>query len=209
MSAKINILGRLRKGQVPLTEVKIPKKHYVIAPMDEVDLLTHFIQQAESLSATVYQAENEQDALDSLHQIIAEDTAILAWDFDQIPLKNLEKSLNENNITLADSCDATIRVGITGVEVALAATGSIVISAGEGKARSVSLLPYVHVAIIREKQIVPHLDAWIEVQSQDKKAFREIGNHIVITGASRTADIGMELVLGAHGPAELHILILP
>ncbi|MCA9912337.1 MAG: LUD domain-containing protein, partial [Anaerolineae bacterium] len=56
--------------------------------------------------------------------------------------------------------------------------------------------------------ILPHFEAWIAQQGADAENFRQSGNHVVITGASRTADIGMELVLGAHGPADLHIIIL-
>jgi L-lactate dehydrogenase complex protein LldG len=70
------------------------------------------------------------------------------------------------------------------------------------------LLPHVHVAIIRAEQILPHLEAWLNQQSQDLSEFRKVGNHIIITGASRTADIAMELVLGAHGPAHLHVIIV-
>lgn len=209
MSAKDNILQRLRKGQQPFTDVPLVTERNVIVPMDDVNLLERFVEQATVLSAYVHQVDDEQSAIDAVLNIIGDDTTVLAWDFEHIPLAKLSDTLSENNISIADSRDGSIRVGITGAETALSATGSLVISAKEGKPRSVSLLPHVHIAIIKQSQIFPHFDAWIELQSQDIKAFRDIGNHVVITGASRTADIGMELVLGAHGPAELHIIILP
>lgn len=209
MSAKDNILKRLRQGAQPFQDVQPITERIAMVPMDGVDLLSHFIQQAKALSAHAYEASNEEEALNAIIQIIDDDKAILAWDFEHIPLANLENALASKNITVADPHNGNIRVGITGIEAALAATGSIVISAKDGKPRSVSLLPYVHVAVVKQSQIMPHLDTWLQQQHEDKENFRSVGNHVVITGASRTADIGMELVLGAHGPAELHLVIVP
>lgn len=208
MSTKNNILKRLRSGQKPFANIQPITEHNIIAPMDDVDLLERFVQQAEALSTQVHQLDNEQSAIDTLMTIIGDDKTVLAWEFNHIPLANLRDHLQKYDIEVADSRDASVRVGITGAEVALAATGSLVISAKEGKPRTVSLLPHVHVAIITREQILPHFDAWIEQQARSVDDFRKIGNHVVITGASRTADIGMVLVLGAHGPAELHIIIL-
>lgn len=208
MSARDNILKRLRTGNAPFTDVDPVTERHVVVPMDGVDLLESFVEQATALSAHLHHADDEQSALDYVQQVIGGDKTILAWDFAHIPLPMLADHLAQSSISVADPRDGTVRVGITGVEAALAATGSLVISAKDGKPRSVSLLPYVHIAVLRKDQILPHFDAWIDQQSQDTGAFRAIGNHVMITGASRTADIGMELVLGAHGPAELHIVIL-
>lgn len=208
MSAKQNILKRLRAGQTPFTDVQPITERNVIVPMDDVDLLERFVQQAEALSAHVHQCDTDQDAVDMILRVIGDDKSVLAWDFEHIPLNSLADSLHGNGIHVADPRDGSVRVGITGAEAALAATGSLVISAKEGKLRSVSLLPYIHIVLITKSQILPHFDAWIEQQSQKQNNFRDVGNHVVITGASRTADIGMELVLGAHGPAELYIVIV-
>jgi L-lactate dehydrogenase complex protein LldG len=116
--------------------------------------------------------------------------------------------LAEKGIQVADPRDGSVRVGITGVEAALGATGSLVMSALPGKPRSVSLLPHVHIAVLTEAQILPHFEAWIAQVRTSTDSFRQTGNHIIITGASRTGDIGFELVLGAHGPAVLHVIIL-
>lgn len=208
MSAKDNILKRLRAGKQPFTDVAAIDERTLVVPMEGVPLLETFIAKAEALSAHVMQAVSKQDALDYILEIIGADQQVLAWDEDQLPLDALHQALADNNISVADSRDGSVRVGITGVEAALAATGSLIISAKEGRPRSVSLLPYVHIAIVEQEQLLPHFEAWIAQQSADTASFRQSGNHVVITGASRTADIGMELVLGAHGPADLHIIIL-
>lgn len=208
MSAKDNILKRLHKASEPFTTVQAISERTVMSPVQDADLLELFIEQTKALSANVFQANTTQEAIDYILKTIAEEKTILAWDFEYIPLDGLEKSLKTKDITVADARDGNVRVGITGVDTALAATGSLIISAREGRARTVSLLPYIHIAVVRKEQILPHLDAWLEQQSQNTQEFRQTGNHVVITGASRTADIGMELVLGAHGPADLHIIIL-
>jgi L-lactate dehydrogenase complex protein LldG len=102
-----------------------------------------------------------------------------------------------------------MRVGITGVDAALAATGSLVLAAGVGKHRVTSLLPPLHIAVVRASQIMPDLESWVAMQrAQGLDAFRRMSSVIVISGPSRTADIAMQLIMGMHGPAELHIILI-
>jgi L-lactate dehydrogenase complex protein LldG len=100
-------------------------------------------------------------------------------------------------------------VGITGADYALADTGTLVLLAGERRARSVSLVPPVHVAILKPRQIVSGLNDLIPFLNGAAQAGRDFTSAVTfITGPSRTADIELTLVIGVHGPQELHVILL-
>jgi L-lactate dehydrogenase complex protein LldG len=134
---------------------------------------------------------------------------VLRWDEAHIPVKGLTEALQQHGIAQADDHDASVHIGITGADSAIASTCSLVLQCGDGKPRTVSLLPYVHVAVVRAEQLLPNMEAWYKQQADsDLNAFRESSMTNIVSGASRTADIGMELVQGAHGPAELHCIVI-
>ena len=101
-------------------------------------------------------------------------------------------------------------VGITGVEFALAETGSLVVTSLTEGAQLASLAPPVHVALYRRSQLVASLDEVLErlpVASHPDLALP--GRSVVfITGTSRTADIEQILIRGVHGPGELHAILV-
>jgi L-lactate dehydrogenase complex protein LldG len=94
-------------------------------------------------------------------------------------------------------------VGVSRAAFGLADTGSVVLAAGPEEPRARSLLPPVHVTILEAERILPGL----------ADLFRELGGELpsalaIVTGPSRTADIEQKLVIGVHGPGEVHIVIL-
>jgi len=98
-------------------------------------------------------------------------------------------------------------VGVTTCEALIARTGSIMVSNGNMAGRRLSIYPHVHVVIAYTSQIVMDLKDGFEVLRS------KYGQHIpsmisTITGPSRTADIEKTLVLGAHGPKQLYLLLL-
>ena len=98
-------------------------------------------------------------------------------------------------------------VGITGVEFGIAETGSIVLSADQEHSLLTSLVSGIHIALIWPDQIVADLMDW--TGSFANKANRELTAGItVISGPSKTADIEVELVIGVHGPGQLHLIIM-
>ena len=67
----------------------------------------------------------------------------------------------------------------------------------------------LHIALMAPEQLLPDLEGWQETQqARGYPAFRESRNTVIVTGPSKTADIGHQLVKGAHGPREVHMLIL-
>ena len=102
-------------------------------------------------------------------------------------------------------------MGITGANVAIAETGSLMIISNEGNGRLVSTLPAIHVAILGIEKIVPGLDDAIAVLRLLSKSAtgQPLTTYIsFITGPSRTADIELSLTIGVHGPKEVHIILL-
>ena len=98
-------------------------------------------------------------------------------------------------------------VGVTGVDYAVAETGSVAITAGNGVSRLISLLPPVHVAVMLPSQILPSLD---ELFSTLRGEFLERGSldyTNIISGPSRSADIEQTLIRGMHGPREVYMVI--
>lgn len=101
-------------------------------------------------------------------------------------------------------------LGISGVEYALAETGSLVLMTQKGQGRAVSLLPPIHVALVKAQQVVADLDdlfALVRDSSLNEGA-SPTSCMTFVTGPSRTGDIELTLTVGVHGPKELHILIV-
>jgi len=101
-------------------------------------------------------------------------------------------------------------IGITGADYALAETGSVVILPRRGLSRLVSLVPPVHVALVRPEDVLESLDDLFLLRRLEyHQRGGEMGSYLnFITGPSRTADIEMTIVEGVHGPKEVHMVIL-
>lgn len=102
-------------------------------------------------------------------------------------------------------------MGITGANIAIASTGSIVLVTNEGNGRLVMTLPPVHVAVVGIEKIVPSLDEAFEVLKL--LAPSATGQKLSVytsftTGPSRSADIENSLTIGVHGPKEVHIVLV-
>ena len=103
---------------------------------------------------------------------------------------------------------ATADLGITGVDYAIAETGTCVIVPAAGSSRLVSLLPPVHIALIERGQVLPSLDELFTLRRRDF-VDGNLGSYTsLITGPSRTADIEYKLVTGVHGPGEVHMVLI-
>ena len=99
-------------------------------------------------------------------------------------------------------------IGVTWADWAIAETGTLVQLAGRGRARSTSLLPPVHVALVRPERVLARRSELIAVLREGKPAARLPSQVVLITGPSRTGDIENDLTIGVHGPGEVHVLIL-
>jgi len=209
MSSKDNILKKLRAAQQPFTDVEpLADKQPVVTMPDTSPqaLREKFIEAARTVNVHVYEASSPGDALETVLELIGKEKQVLSWSPENIPLPGLHDALTQAGITIADPRDEHTLVGITGVNVALAATGSLVLYSGAGQYRATSLLPDKHIAIITESQLVVDMETWA---TQAKETFTQQSNISVITGPSKTADIGQELILGAHGPRSVHVVLLP
>jgi L-lactate dehydrogenase complex protein LldG len=114
-----------------------------------------------------------------------------------------ETALQQAGISMSHTADAALPVGITTTICGLADTGSILVADGEGEPLRASLLPAIHIAILRASDILPSL-----ADAMSLPGLREAKAVVVITGPSRTADIEMSLTIGMHGPGELHVFLV-
>lgn len=93
--------------------------------------------------------------------------------------------------------------GVTAAGAAIAAEGTLVVQSRPGGDEPVSLYPPRHVAIVRQRTIVDRVPAafeWLAGEFADGRR-----SAVFATGPSATADMG-ELVVGAHGPTEVHVV---
>lgn len=211
MSARDRILSRLRQAQAPFADLELASERRAMLPLPEMDAderLALFIREAELLGSFVYQVD-ENEAIEQIMDLLDGDGSVLSWADDHLPMAGLSAMLASLGVSTAEPDDGDIRVGITGATAALAATGSLVLESGAGRPRSASLLPDRHIALMTADQLHSDLEDWQAAQAASGyPAFREASNTVIVTGPSKTADIGHELVKGAHGPRELHILVL-
>jgi L-lactate dehydrogenase complex protein LldG len=92
--------------------------------------------------------------------------------------------------------------GVSRALYGLADTGSVVLAASADEPRARSLLPSVHVSLLDESRILPGLAELFEAVGDDLPSALAI-----VTGPSRSADIEQHLVVGVHGPGEVHVVL--
>lgn len=222
-TAREDILNKLRAAtqqapfaDVPAHEVE-PRQPVTKIEGDAGDgstiapLRARFISEVERVRGVVHPAEDDVAAKQILITLLQqkETKRVTMWDAlpfaiaDDIHALGIERLRGQmRELAAAD-------VGITGAACAIAATGTLVLEMGEGRSRAASLLPPVHVALVRANQLLPRLEDYIAQQrAKGLPAFSAGSNVVLLTGASRTADIEMNVVYGVHGPLELHIILI-
>ncbi len=100
---------------------------------------------------------------------------------------------------------AEIEAGITTTRGGIAETGSLILWPTLDEPRTLSLIPPVHIAVLRASELHETLHDAMRAQSW---ADALPTNALLVTGPSKTADIQRLLVYGAHGPKQLVILLV-
>ncbi len=190
-------------------------------PSDREGMVASFTRELETLMGTVHRVADDGQAQARVFELLEARGVgrVLAWDDRWLRPAGLGPALRTAGI-VTESCwlppdgpDRTARlkalddvvVGITGAYGALADTGSLVVVSGPGRGRIASLLPPVHIAVIGADQLSPTLATFLAANPD----VADVGSNVVaITGPSRTGDIEGTLVLGVHGPGDLHVVIV-
>jgi L-lactate dehydrogenase complex protein LldG len=195
---------------------------YVLPLVD--DLADQFTAELRSLSGRVYRVGDDEEAVEQIGAILAEKGAsqVIAWDMGQIGLGGLPQLLAQRGVAVTtadvqgDERMARLQAlepataCISGVEMGIAESGSLLLRHGKGRPRLASLLAPYHIAVLRSSQLVRGLgDALALARSRyGNGIFTDTSNLTLITGPSRTADIEMTLALGIHGPQEIHVVLI-
>jgi L-lactate dehydrogenase complex protein LldF len=133
---------------------------------------------------------------------------ILSWDAAYLPEGVLDR-LSQAGIQITYptagnlQSSSNIRLGLTGSSAVIAETGSLLLLGGPGRPLTASLLPEIHITILREKDIYNTQSEVLQIEE-----IKHTPAAVLISGPSRTADIEMTLTIGVHGPGELHVICI-
>lgn len=215
-AAREAILGQLRSaitGKLPFAHAQATRTSLPVTNIgsDRRELIERFKIEVERVHGAVYLADNDEAAKRILLDLLAQRNVRNVTHWEDLPLELDQALVNASISTLTGDMRDVVEAdaGITAAECAIAATGTLVLEMGPGRARATSLLVPVHIALVRVDQLVPRLEDYIaRVRADHLQVFADTSNVVFITGASRTADIEMSVVYGVHGPLELHIVLI-
>jgi L-lactate dehydrogenase complex protein LldG len=173
-------------------------------PPVEADLVARFRARAEAMQCTTDEVAAEADAPAAVTRYLRTNNLPLAgcvWpQLAHLDWNGAGLALDPRGAKDGDS------VGVTGAFAGIAETGTLVLASGPDTPATVSLLPETHVAIVAVGRIVAHMeDAWALARTEFRQLPRAIN---FVSGPSRTADIDQTIVLGAHGPYRVHIVLV-
>jgi L-lactate dehydrogenase complex protein LldG len=212
MSSRDDILKRVRAGvgKDDFARRKAVAEAYMAAhprgpqPTLSNELATRFQAKAEYLSSTVEQIETMSDAPAAVARHLASlslgvqavatpDVAGLAW---------VAAGLDVSGRVAVDAD----KVGISGCFCAIAETGTLLLLSGPASPATVSLLPETHIALVPVSRIVATMEDAFALLRAERGSLPRAANFI--SGPSRTGDIEQTIVLGAHGPCRVHLILV-
>jgi L-lactate dehydrogenase complex protein LldG len=213
-SARDRILGRVRSalgrdGPVPAATAEVLLAHVAQhpagpRPATDWEPLARLRERVLALSSTVDEVETLASVPEAVARYLVQTNlprSVVVW--PELAHIDWRRGGIEAEARKAVGSD---RVGITGCFCAIAETGTLLQLSANGRPASTSLLPETHIAIVPAGRIVNGMeDAWALVRDECATLPRAVN---LISGPSRTADIEQTLVLGAHGPYRVHIVVV-
>ncbi len=188
--------------------------------VEKQSLLKRMTENAAPLNLGVHPASSLAAAADLISDIVraaspefSDTRQIIQHDVDDIASLQLWKKFAGKAVTVHTTyqADMAVRekaiasyVGITAPRWAIADSATIVEITGAGRPRSTSLLPSVHIALLRIEHLLAELG---EVYALLRRTPPQ-ESFLFISGPSKTADIEAHMVHGAHGPREMHLVVI-
>jgi L-lactate dehydrogenase complex protein LldG len=213
-TSRESVLSRVRSAlgrSAPLAAERIAELRAYIAahpsgprPRAEWDLVTRFRERALQLSSTVDDVESMTGVPEAISRYLtANKLPMKAVVWPELATLDWRGAGIEVDTKRPEDRDL---VGITGAYCALAETGTLLLLSGPTTTASMSLVPETHIAILKAARIVKCMeDAWALLRAERGSLPRSTN---FVSGPSRTADIEQTLVLGAHGPYRVHVVLV-
>ena len=172
---------------------------------DPKALLDRFLLEARALGVEAFVEGSVASVRERLAAIVGT-RRVLSWNPERLPY--------DAGAIVAGAClgsaplreQAGAEIGVTGCDAAIAETGSLVLLSAPGAARTVSLLPPIHVALVRPQDLCFSMGGFFEASAA---RMADASSCTVVTGPSRTADIELSLTIGVHGPGRVVVIIGP
>jgi L-lactate dehydrogenase complex protein LldG len=198
-------------------------------PEERKKLLATLIEAAGSINLKVISCEDINSVTAAIVDLVRDKDpewghkkSVVAWQHPLIENLNLTEALSPQEVTvfftdLQKTERENLRqqvidsyIGITAADFCMADTATLVMRTRPGQARSVSLVPAIHIAVIELNQIIADLKELYALLKWDPKVKKEgLTNCMTfISGPSKTADIEATMVYGAHGPREVHVFVI-
>jgi len=215
MNSRETILNKLRKVKIsnhPQLPGMVNDKEFFSDYPEKNSLLDLFTARFKALNGELHVAENIEKAAEQLESIVAALKEKKSLTFSSDILKNIlayiPNTSKHFDIIVNENLDSqyfsTYPVGLTTADFLIARTGSIVLNSLSHGGRRLSVLPPIHIVVAETNQIIPSLD---EIFKNDFTS-TDWSFSTIISGPSRTSDIEKQLVLGAHGPKRLIVILI-
>ena len=212
-AAREAVLGRVRgalaraRGSVPSSAA--PPSGPLAPRIEPAERLAQFVRRLESAGGRAHLARDLAAAAHHLAEIARACGARSVALSDSALARQLAADAGLAGICFDGWCDRArlfaADLGLSAAQAGIAETGTLVLESSAERHRLVSLVPPLHVAVLRAESIAGDLGEAFSGLERGAGLARAV---TLITGPSRTADIELELVIGVHGPRELHVLVL-
>jgi len=207
-SSKEKILQRIKEGIKKaqfksIEEPVLSNKEIFVTP--EKPLIEIFEEELTKISGQFIFCETKNDLVTKLKNLGVEKKLELCYS----PDKQFADIVKEAGLTIIENFERAeeINSGISACEFLVARYGSVMVSSALAGARRIFSFPEIHIVIALKSQLVLEIEEALD--GIQKKYGDDFPSQITnITGPSRTADIEKTLILGAHGPKQLIVMVL-
>jgi L-lactate dehydrogenase complex protein LldG len=205
MTARAAILSRLAAAQRTARLPPAPAAHAIVTPPHGAEeCLERFVKELAALGVDGHVEGTPEGVRGRVGSLVGA-KRILAWDGDRLPYAVDSVLSGAARGSSPREEQAGAEIGVTGCDGAIAETGSLVLLSGRGRSRAVSLLPPVHLALVRRQDLYFSMGEFFA----RARAVGEEACCTFVTGPSRTADIELTLTLGVHGPGRVIVVVGP